>query len=125
MMDLKSELGFKKFDLVSFGQIELDVGCIQRISNNEATILDIHNRTKNVNLFALKQLKSWSILVRGQVVEIKDGFYKGSQANVLQVYNEKSFLFNVKFPQSVIVEHQDNLRNLDNIDKKAINNFRY
>ena len=45
--------------------------------------------------------------MRGQVVEIKDGFYKGSnksnhskgsQANVLQVYNEKSFLFNVKFP---------------------------
>lgn len=61
MIDMKSEFGFKKFDLVSFGQIELDVGCIQRIQSNEATILDINNQTRFVSLYALKELKSWSI----------------------------------------------------------------
>jgi hypothetical protein len=44
IVDHQAHLNFKKFDLVNFGSVELDIGCILNIKNNIASVLDINNR---------------------------------------------------------------------------------
>ncbi|CAK78021.1 unnamed protein product (macronuclear) [Paramecium tetraurelia] len=112
--------GFKRNDLVKFGLIDNDIGCILNISNNEVSVLDLTNQIKNINKLAIRN----SINTRNNVVKnmygndirqqdlvvILDGFYKNNKATVLHVYRDYLFLFNGKFDntQGVIIEKANN-----------------
>ncbi|CAD8066100.1 unnamed protein product [Paramecium primaurelia] len=112
--------GFKRNDLVKFGLIDNDIGCILNISNNEVSILDLTNQIKAINKLAIRN----SINTRNNVVKnmygndirqqdlvvILDGFYKNNKATVLHVYRDYLFLFNGKFDntQGVIIEKANN-----------------
>ncbi|CAD8163823.1 unnamed protein product [Paramecium octaurelia] len=112
--------GFKRNDLVKFGLIDNDIGCILNISNNEVSVLDLTNQIKNINKLAIRN----SIITKNNVVKnmygndirqqdlvvILDGFYKNNKATVLHVYRDYLFLFNGKFDntQGVIIEKANN-----------------
>lgn len=57
--------GFKRNDLVKFGLIDNDIGCILNISNNEVSVLDLTNQIKNINKLAIRN----SINTRNNVVK--------------------------------------------------------
>ncbi|CAD8073808.1 unnamed protein product [Paramecium primaurelia] len=116
----QSKTGFRRNDLVKFGLIDNDIGCILNISNNEVSILDLTNQIKAINKLAIRN----SINTRNNVVKnmygndirqqdlivILDGFYKNNKATVLHVYRDYLFLFNGKFDntQGVIIEKANN-----------------
>ncbi|CAD8159339.1 unnamed protein product [Paramecium pentaurelia] len=116
----QQKTGFRRNDLVKFGLIDNDIGCILNISNNEVSILDLTNQIKTINKLAIRN----SINTRNNVVKnmycndirqqdlvvILDGFYKNNKATVLHVYRDYLFLFNGKFDntQGVIIEKANN-----------------
>lgn len=77
IIDLKANMNFKRFDLVLFGNPELDVGCIIRINNNLATVMDINNRIREENLHSMSTLLSSVDSSKGLIVKVRAGFYAG------------------------------------------------
>lgn len=58
IVDMRSAYKFKIFDLVVFGAIEFDVGCIFSIKNQSAYILDLNNKCREVALSRLQIISS-------------------------------------------------------------------